>query len=357
MLPAFDSSEDAGRIGLPDERLRLFVVFVEKAVDGGLKVGDRAKDAAFQATFGEGSDESFDGVDPRTRRRREVEGEARMSIEPTHDVGMLVRRVIVEDHVDDLSNRDIRFDRVQKANELLMPVALHAAPDDLAIENIKRCEEGRGAATLVIMGHRAGAAFLHRQSRLGAVESLDLRFLVDREHDRMRRGIDIKADDIDEFFDEALVLRQFERADTMRREPVRRPDALNRERRLTPAASAMARPVQWVVSPGGSASVRSTMRLTRSAANEALPGGRVLSRNKPSTPSRMKCSFQRQTTGFESPDRRIVSIVPQPSAVASMTSARAACFCWLLRSRTIRSRRSQSSGVTSKLIPTLIPRA
>src|SRR3984893_8994529 len=134
-----------------------------------------------------------------------------------------LRRVIVEDHVDDLSRRNIRLDRVEETNELLMPMALHAAPDNLALDHVERGKEGCRATALVIMGHRAGAAFLHRQSRLRAVEGLDLRFLVEREHDSVRRRIDIG-----EFFDEAFVLRQFERADAMRREAVRPPNALNR---------------------------------------------------------------------------------------------------------------------------------
>ena len=58
MLPTLDSGEDADRIGLPEEGLRLFVVFVEKAV----KVRDRAKDATRQTTFGECGEESCDGV-------------------------------------------------------------------------------------------------------------------------------------------------------------------------------------------------------------------------------------------------------------------------------------------------------
>jgi len=110
-----------------------------------------------------------------------------MPVEPLHDLGMLVRRVIVEDHVDDLSRWEIRFDSVQEANEFLMPMALHAATDNLALENIECGEEGRRAVAFVIMGHRAGAPFLHRQSWLCAVEGLDLRFLIDRQHDRVRQ--------------------------------------------------------------------------------------------------------------------------------------------------------------------------
>src|SRR6516225_7592512 len=43
---------------------------------------------------------------------------------------------------------------------------------------------------------RPVTAGFQRQPPLGAVERLDLRFLVDAEHDGMRRRIDIKADDV-----------------------------------------------------------------------------------------------------------------------------------------------------------------
>ena len=43
--------------------------------------------------------------------------------------------VVVEDDVDDLAGRDFSLDRVQKTDEFLMPVALHAATDNRAIEH------------------------------------------------------------------------------------------------------------------------------------------------------------------------------------------------------------------------------
>ena len=71
------------------------------------------------------------------------------------------------------------------------------------------------------------------------------------------------------------------------------------ERRLTPAAFASIRPVQWVASPGGRPSVRSTTRCTTVAGSGCLPGLRVLSRVSPSTPSAMNRACHRQTTGFD----------------------------------------------------------
>jgi hypothetical protein len=51
---------------------------------------------------------------------------------------------------------------------------------------------------------------LQRQTGLGAVESLDLALLVDREDDGMRRRIDIKPDDVAQLGDELRVGRQLE---------------------------------------------------------------------------------------------------------------------------------------------------
>ena len=77
-----------------------------------------------------------------------------------------------------------------------MPVALHAAADDRAVEHVERGEQRGGAVALVVVGHGAGAALLHRQAGLGAVERLDLALLVDRQHDGMGRRIDIEPDDV-----------------------------------------------------------------------------------------------------------------------------------------------------------------
>src|SRR5215471_21433911 len=52
------------------------------------------------------------------------------------------------------------------------------------------------------------------------------------------------------------------------------------DRKLTPAAFASIRPVQWVVSPGGDESAKSTTRCTVAAGSGGLPGLRVLSRGQ-----------------------------------------------------------------------------
>jgi len=77
------------------------------------------------------------------------------------------------------------LDCVEESNKLLVAVALHVATDDGAVEDVERGEQRGGAMTFVVVGHRSGAALLHRQTGLGAVERLDLALLIDRENDGM----------------------------------------------------------------------------------------------------------------------------------------------------------------------------
>src|ERR1700732_467431 len=70
----------------------------------------------------------------------------------------------------------------------------------------------------------------------------------------------------------------------------------------------------------------------------------------------MNRACQVHTTGFDLPDRRMISAVPQPSAVARITLARHTCFCGALRSATIASSRRRSARMTLTTIPALIMR-
>jgi hypothetical protein len=83
-----------------------------------------------------------------------------------------------------------------EADELLVTMALHAAADDLAFEHVESGKQCRCAVTLIVVGHCSSAALLHRQARLGAIQRLDLRLLVDRENDGMGGWIDIEPDDV-----------------------------------------------------------------------------------------------------------------------------------------------------------------
>jgi len=80
----------------------------------------------------------------------------------------------------------------------------------------------------VIMGHSTGAAALHRQARLGAIESLDLALLIERKDHRMGGRIDVEADDVLELVGKPWVVRQLEGPDAVRHELVSLKDPLHR---------------------------------------------------------------------------------------------------------------------------------
>jgi hypothetical protein len=79
-----------------------------------------------------------------------------------------------------------------------------------------------------------------------------------------------------------------------------------------PASLAIARPVQWVATPGGSAQVIATTRATVSAGNGGVPGGLVLSRKRPVVPASAKRHCQRQTAGRLTPTRLATSATAKP---------------------------------------------
>src|SRR6266480_5628701 len=120
---------------------------------------------------------------------------------------------------------------------------------------------------------------------------------------------------------------------------------------LMPLARAIRSAVQWVVSTGGSASVSATTRAATSGPSGGMREGRVLSCRRPSMPSFMNRSCQRQTQVFDLPVRRMISLVPTPSALERMIAARQACFCEALRSLVIASSRPRTDRVIVMEIP------
>jgi hypothetical protein len=89
-------------------------------------------------------------------------------------------------------------------------------------------EQGGGAVPLVIVCHGLAAPRLDRQSRLGAVERLDLALFIDRQHHGMGRRIEIEPDDVGELGGKAGIPRALEGAQPVRLKFVRPPDALHR---------------------------------------------------------------------------------------------------------------------------------
>jgi len=223
-VPTFNGGDNLVWIGGPCEWFRALVSFGDEAINGGLKIDEGMEDAPVEPPLGEVGEEALDGVGPRTGCRREVEGEAAMTIKPGPNLGVLMGGVVVEDDMDRLVCRNLGIDDVQEADELLMSVALHVASDNCPIENIQCGEQGGGSVSLIVVRHGAETPLFHGQTRLGTVEGLDLAFLVDGQDDGMGRRIDVKPNDIAQFAGEVRIVRELELPIAVRLQAMGTPD-------------------------------------------------------------------------------------------------------------------------------------
>ena len=78
---------------------------------------------------------------------------------------------------------------------------------------------------LVVVGHGSKTALFPGQSRLGAIQSLDLTFFVNGQDDRVVGRVQIEADHIFQLFREVAIVAQREGLHPLRFEAVRPPDA------------------------------------------------------------------------------------------------------------------------------------
>ena len=104
-MPSIDLLDDAVGIGGPDEGFGFAVVFAEVAVDRGLQVDQRAKDAALQPPAGERGKEGLDRIGPGAGSGCEMKHPAGVPGEPSAHFGMLVGGIVVEDGMDEFAGR------------------------------------------------------------------------------------------------------------------------------------------------------------------------------------------------------------------------------------------------------------
>src|ERR1700675_3395669 len=96
--------------------------------------------------------------------------EPRMSLEPGGHARMLVGRVVVRHDVQIRSGWGLDIDRVEEADEFLVPMAWHALADHFAIEHAEGRKQRGRAVALVIVRHRSTAALLQGETGLRAIE-------------------------------------------------------------------------------------------------------------------------------------------------------------------------------------------
>lgn len=188
---------------------------------------DAAEGSTANTPLRQVAEPAFDRVEPRTRRRDEVQMEAGMTSYPPAYGGVLVCRVIVQDQMQIESGRRLRLDLLEEPEKLLVSMAWQAVTDDRSVQHAQRCEERRRAVAFVVVRHRAATAFLHREARLGAVQGLDLALLVYAQDEGMFGRVQVQAHYIRHFLLEVGIPAELEGTNPMGFKAVRVPHTLH----------------------------------------------------------------------------------------------------------------------------------
>jgi len=151
--------------------------------------------------------------------------DARMPEQPPMHRRRPMGREVVQHDVDLQRGCDAALDLTEERHEILGAMLLFTPRQDFAGRDVERGEQIERAIPDVVVGPPFGLANVHGQDRLGPLERLDLRLLVEGEHHRVVRRIHIQADDIPNLVDELGVGRHLERLRDVRFEPERPPDA------------------------------------------------------------------------------------------------------------------------------------
>ena len=151
-----------------------------------------------------------------------------MLFQPRFDFGMIVRAVVVQNHVDCQLSGHSTVDLSQELPKFDVAMSRIAGANDLPFQHIQRREQARGTVALVIMGHGLTAPLFHRQAGLRPIQCLNLALLVDAQHHSLVRRIQVHSHYIRQFLDKPLVLGQLECLDPMGLKTVRIPYPLHR---------------------------------------------------------------------------------------------------------------------------------
>lgn len=120
---------------------------------------------------------------------------------------------------------DVGVDQVEELDELLLAVPAVALADDLPGGPVQGREQRSRAVAGIVVGVPFRLARLQRQQRLGAVQRLDLGFLVHAQDEGTLRRAQVQADPVADLFHEPGVGGQFEGVGPMRLQPERTLDA------------------------------------------------------------------------------------------------------------------------------------
>jgi hypothetical protein len=130
----------------------------------------------------------------------------------------------VVEHDVQFATRVLARDELHEAQEIRRGVALGAGVDHFTSRHVQRRVQIEHPVPLVVVRVSCCSSLAQRQRQLRALERLDLRLLVDAQHDRVVWRVEVQADDILHLLREGWVLADLVRAHQVRLEAVRSQD-------------------------------------------------------------------------------------------------------------------------------------
>src|SRR5215208_1405186 len=161
-----------------------------------------AKNATPQLLLGQESKPTLDEIEPRGTGGREMQVKARALEQPALNGDGLMSTVVVEDQMDVKACRHLCIDLVEELAKLKRAVPTMKLTDDLASLSVQGGEQRSGTVALVIMSPAFCLSWSHRQNWLGTIQRLNLRLLVNAQHQRLIRRIQVKPNYISDLVDE-----------------------------------------------------------------------------------------------------------------------------------------------------------
>ncbi len=201
---------------------------VDEFLDAGFQLRDAAIGAATDLFHGQLGEPALHETQPGAIRGRVVHVETGALGEPVADERGLMGAVVIHDDVHVEPTGHLGVNQIEEFPKLRRAVPLMKLRDHVARLRMEGGEQGRRPMPRVIGRPALDLSRLHRQQRLGAIEGLNLGFLIDAEHRRVRGRIQVEPDDVPHLLDQQRIVRQLKGLGPMGLQPKRVPNATDR---------------------------------------------------------------------------------------------------------------------------------
>src|SRR5208283_2274002 len=179
------------------------------ALPGGINLAGQ-KSSIYLAAKAQFLKPTLHQVQPTGTGGNEVTDKPRMFLQPSLHARLLVCPVVVHDQMEGNLLGKLTVQPAQKLEPFLMTMPGMTLANDLAFQHIEGGKQRGRAIALVVVGHRATPAFLEGQSRLSPVQSLDLTLLIQTQHQRLLRRVEIQPDHVGQLLQKPRIAREFE---------------------------------------------------------------------------------------------------------------------------------------------------